>query len=343
LHAANELPSPTGPLLQMLSFVNSPAKPRTHLPNLATKPKLSAKIFEFTRKATMPWVKASAFKSESQSSASSHTPLSALQASTAQAPIIPAAHETLLGENAYTAHWASSPEEVRAAQALRWQVFAGEMGAKLNSPVQGLDIDPFDWFCEHLLVKDATGAVVGTYRALLPEQAELACGWYSSTEFYLKPLLPYAERVMEVGRSCVHADHRNGTVMMMLWQELARFMDRQGLDWLFGCVSVPSRADGGRMAASLWQHFNEKQLFDHDVFCKPKTPLDVESLNGSLDAQVVMPPLLKGYLRLGAKIASAPALDEAFGCVDFMIILRKEDIAPRYAKHFFGQAVSSRA
>lgn len=246
-------------------------------------------------------------------------------------------------EHAYSVCWATNTAEIRAAQALRWQVFADEMGASLHSPVRGLDMDVFDPFCEHLLVKDAQGNVVGTYRALLPEKAELACGWYSSTEFHLKPLLPHAERVMEVGRSCVHADHRNGTVMMMLWQELARFMDSQGLDWLFGCASVPVRDDKGRMAANLWRHFIDKQWIDHEVFCKPKHPLDVETMDVSIDAtQLVMPPLLKGYLRLGAKIASAPALDEQFACADFLILLRKEDIAPRYAKHFFGQATSAR-
>jgi putative hemolysin len=159
----------------------------------------------------------------------------------------------------------------------------------------------------------------------------------------LKPLLPHAARVMEVGRSCVHPDHRNGTVMMMLWQELARFMDVHKLDMLFGCASVPTRADGGRMAARIWQHALDKQMLDTDIFCNPRLPLDIEKHGNAMTSdELVMPPLLKGYMRLGAKIASAPAMDEDFGCADFLILLRKADITPRYAKHFFGHTAAMR-
>jgi putative hemolysin len=332
-----ELPRPTEPFG---SFIHHPfaafglpaistpkLKARHALPN-ATKTSMPAKLFEFTRLAALPLVKLMPPRKQAANEAL-ETPQSLLRDST---------------QANYTVSWASSTQELRAAQALRWQVFAGELGAQLNSPIQGLDIDEFDPFCEHLLVKDERGEVVGTYRALLPEQAELACGWYSSTEFHLKPLLPQAHRAMEVGRSCVHADHRNGTVMMMLWQALARHMDSHGLDRLFGCVSVPTRADGGRMAASLWQHFVEKQHLDTELFCKPRIPLNVQAFDGSTpETKLVMPPLLKGYLRLGAKIASAPALDASFGCADFLIVLRKEDIVPRYARHFFGHAAAAQA
>ncbi len=341
-----ELPQPTEPFG---SFIHNPLSAFTWLPPSAPKLKtrhalptavktsMPAKLFEFTRMAALPMTK---FMQPRKAAALSALPLH-VPSESAQALQAATSDDATLN---YSVSWASTPSELRAAQALRWQVFASELGAKLNSPVHGLDIDEFDPFCEHLLVKDGRGEVVGTYRALLPEQAELACGWYSSTEFYLKPLLPQAHRAMEVGRSCVHADHRNGTVMMMLWQALARHMDSHGLDRLFGCVSVPTRADGGRMAASLWQHFVEKQHLDAELFCKPRIPLNVGALDGSmLEAKLVMPPLLKGYLRLGAKIASAPALDESFGCADFLIVLRKEDIAARYARHFFGQATVAHA
>jgi putative hemolysin len=305
-----DLPNPTGPLTHMLSFVGDSAP--DHQVSSAFKAAM-AKLLTFRTPART-------IEAANEQRINTPTPL-------------PPAHQ-------YTTCWASNAQELRAAQALRWQVFADELGAKLASPVKGLDIDPFDRFCHHLLVKDASGKVVGTYRALLPEQAELACGWYSSTEFYLKPLLPYAARMMEVGRSCVHPDHRNGTVMMMLWQELARFMDANKLDMLFGCASVPTRADGARMAARIWQHAIDKQMLDTQHFCKPKTPLDIEKLgNVSSNEELVMPPLLKGYMRLGARIASAPALDADFGCADFLIVLRKEDITPRYAKHFFGHQI----
>jgi putative hemolysin len=240
----------------------------------------------------------------------------------------------------YSVSWAKTAGELRAAQALRWQVFAGELGAQLKSPVHGLDVDSFDPFCDHLLVKNAQDEIVGTYRALIPAKAE-ACGmWYSSTEFHLKPLFAYANRAMEVGRSCVDADHRNGSVMMMLWQELARHMQRHHLDVLFGCASVPL-TDGGHMAASLWRHFLDEQLIDEELFCSARNPLPLEGLDHAL--KPVMPPLLKGYLRLGARIASAPALDKDFNCADFLIVLRKENITPRYARHFFGVPLAAHA
>jgi putative hemolysin len=259
-----------------------------------------------------------------------------------KADAVAAAVQALPGpaQQHYTAAWATSLDEVRETQALRWKVFAEELGARLNSPVRGLDIDPFDAFCDHLLVRDHRGEVVGTYRALRPAQAE-ACGmWYSSLEFYLKPLFAHAHRSLEVGRSCVHRDHRNGTVMLLLWQELARHMDRHRLDLLFGCASVPMD-DGGHGAASLWREFLEKGLVDEAVFCRPRKPLPLEALDASQKAE--QPPLLKGYLRLGARIASAPAWDRDFNCADFLIVLRKENISPRYARHFFGAPLAAHA
>lgn len=358
---SSDLPNPTAPFSSLLPFHKTPCTSRVALSTSSTTRRarhqnhdedksammaLSQKIIAITRQA---------IRQVGSIAKTDKTPDQALDkalgiikrpiaALSAQAPSTHNTDLTLAAinpvtEHTYSASWARTGEELRAAQALRWQVFAVEMDARLSSPKPGLDIDPFDRFCEHLLVKDSAGNVVGTYRALLPEQADQLCGWYSSTEFHLKPLQPHAARVMEVGRSCVHPDHRNGTVMMMLWQELARFMDSRGLDWLFGCASVPMKGDQGLMAASLWQHFVDHQRLDTEVFCKPRKPLDVEMHNARIDAsQLQMPPLLKGYLRLGAAIASAPAVDEQFGCADFLVLLRKQDITPRYARHFFGPA-----
>lgn len=234
----------------------------------------------------------------------------------------------------YTVGWATTRAEIADAQRLRWSVFADELGAKLNSPIKGLDIDIFDGFCEHLLVKDANGCIVGTYRALLPAKAELCGRWYASDEFYLRPLLPYARSALEVGRSCVHADHRNGTVMLMLWKELARLMERNQLKLLFGCASV-SMADGGRNALAVAQYISERRMHDHEIMCRPVTGLPLDApLPAASEAE--LPPLLKGYLRLGARIGSAPAWDHAFNCADFLVVLRKDQISARYARHFFG-------
>jgi len=111
--------------------------------------------------------------------------------------------------------WARHQDDVRAAQRLRYDVFAGEMGARLNTPLAGHDVDLFDNFCEHLLVRDqATGQVIGTYRVLTPAQAKRVGSFYSDTEFDLTRLRSLRERMVELGRSCVHPDHRHGGVIM---------------------------------------------------------------------------------------------------------------------------------
>jgi putative hemolysin len=118
--------------------------------------------------------------------------------------------------------WAQHLDEVRAAQRLRYDVFAGEMGARLNTPIAGHDIDLFDNFCEHLLVCDeASGQVIGTYRVLTPVQAQRVGSTYSDLEFDLTRLRGLRERMVELGRSCVHPDYRTGGVIMALWGALA--------------------------------------------------------------------------------------------------------------------------
>ncbi|RZI96574.1 MAG: GNAT family N-acetyltransferase, partial [Rubrivivax sp.] len=114
--------------------------------------------------------------------------------------------------------WARHHDEVRAAQRLRYEVFAGEMGARLSTDVAGHDVDLFDDFCEHLLVRDAaSGQVIGTYRVLTPAQAKRVGSTYSDTEFDLTRLRTLRERMVELGRSCVHPEHRQGGVILALW------------------------------------------------------------------------------------------------------------------------------
>ena len=120
--------------------------------------------------------------------------------------------------------FASSFAEIREAQRLRYQVFAGEMGAHLHTPMPGLDYDQFDAYCRHLLVRDsATGQVVGYTRLLTAEQAQQAGGFYSQTEFDIRPILQLPGRFMEVGRTCIHPDYRNGATIATLWSGLATY------------------------------------------------------------------------------------------------------------------------
>ena len=235
--------------------------------------------------------------------------------------------------------WARHLDEVRAAQQLRHAVFAGEMGARLNTPLAGHDVDLFDDYCEHLLVRDlASAQVVGTYRVLTPEQARRAGSTYSDTEFDLVRLRGLRSQMVELGRSCVHPEHRQGGVIMALWGALAEFMDRNRLPIMIGCASIPMLHNGvvsGDVAASLWHRLRQTHLapIEHQVF--PRLPLPIEALDSGL--AVEPPALIKGYLRLGARVLGAPAWDPDFNTADLPMMMRIADMPARYRRHFLGQ------
>lgn len=234
--------------------------------------------------------------------------------------------------------WARHQDEVRAAQRLRYDVFAGEMGARLSTPLPGHDIDLFDNFCEHLLVCDeATGQVIGTYRVLTPVQAQRVGSTYSDTEFDLTRLRSLRDRMVELGRSCVHKDHRHGGVIMALWGALGAFMVRNQLDTMIGCASIPMLHNGvvsGDLAASIWRQVQATHLAPIEYHVRPRLPLPIEQLDSSL--QVEPPALIKGYLRLGAKVLGPPAWDPDFNSADLPMLMRIGDLPSRYRKHFLG-------
>ena len=232
--------------------------------------------------------------------------------------------------------WARHQDEVREAQRLRFQVFALEMGATLSQALPGHDIDLFDDYCEHLLVRDAASQqVIGTYRVLTPTQAKRVGSTYSDTEFDLVRLRGLRERMVELGRSCVHADHRHGGVILALWGALAEFMARNQLDTMIGCASIPMQYNGvlgGHAAASIWRQLSQTHLAEIEYRVTPRLALPVEQLDDSL---VVEPPaLIKGYLRLGARVLGAPAWDPDFNSADLPMMMRIKDLPSRYRKHF---------
>lgn len=238
--------------------------------------------------------------------------------------------------------WARHLDEVREAQKLRYDVFAGEMGARLAKTVPGHDVDLFDDYCEHLLVRDAaTGVVLGTYRVLTPAQAKRVGSFYSDTEFDLTRLRSLRNNMVELGRSCVHQNHRHGGVIMALWGALAEFMVRNGLNTMIGCASIPMQYEGphgmvggGHAAASIWRQVREKHMAPIEYHVRPRLPLSVDELDDSLEVEP--PALIKGYLRLGAKVLGAPAWDPDFNAADLPMMMRLADMPPRYRKHFLG-------
>jgi putative hemolysin len=240
------------------------------------------------------------------------------------------------------ASWASTEAEVRAAQRLRYAVFAGEMGASLKTygGSVGRDADRFDAFCDHLLVHavDPVGAasprLVGTYRVLSPDGARRAGGHYSEGEFDLAPLRPLRAAAVELGRACVDAEFRTGGVIMTLWSALGSYMLRHRLDTMFGCASI-GMADGGLQARRIWRHVIAGHMAAPEWQVRPLRPL--ERVDESIEAPVRphdLPPLLKGYLRCGAKVLGPPSLDPHFNTADLPIMLRLDDLAPRYRKQF---------
>lgn len=232
--------------------------------------------------------------------------------------------------------WAQHQDEVRAAQRLRYAVFAGEMGAQLHTSIAGHDVDLFDDFCEHLLVRDKTsGQVVGTYRVLTPAQAKRVGGTYSDTEFDLVRLRNLRERMVELGRSCVHKDYRQGAVILALWGALGEFMVRNRLDTMIGCASIPMLHNGvvsGDVAASIWQQVQKTHLAPIEYHVRPRLPLPVDQLNGFLPVEP--PALIKGYLRMGAKVLGAPAWDPDFNTADLPMMVRVADLPARYRRNF---------
>ncbi len=226
--------------------------------------------------------------------------------------------------------------EIAEAQQLRYRVFANEMGAILPTAHLELDIDPFDKLCDHLIVRDTlSGEVVGTYRILPPSTAEKT-GYYSEQEFDLTRLYFLRPRMAELGRSCVHPDYRSGAVIGLLWQGLADYMTRYGFDYVVGCASI-SMADGGHLAASVYHHIRHKHSSPIEWQVTPRNPLPLDALDNGTPG--LPPPLIKGYLRLGAMVCGEPAWDPDFNTADLLMLLPMQQINRSYMRHFIDRRI----
>ena len=251
-------------------------------------------------------------------------------------PSVEPSNSSAAPQGGITVQWARHLDEVRAAQKLRHDVFVHEMGAKLPVIVEGHDIDLFDDYCEHLLVKHQhSGEVIGTYRLLTPTQARRLGSTYTDTEFDLTRLRSIRERMVELGRSCVHPEHRQGSVILALWGALAEFMHQNSLDIMIGCASVPMMVHGvasPQTAANIWHQLRQTHLAGIEWQVRPRLALPVDM---PLDEVMAEPPaLIKGYLRLGAKVLGAPAWDPDFNTADLPMMMRLQDLPNRYRRHF---------
>jgi putative hemolysin len=230
-------------------------------------------------------------------------------------------------DHQYTARLAGSAADVRAAQTLRFLVFNLELNEGLEQSFATLlDADPFDEICDHLLVEDRrTGEVVGTYRLQAGRVAAQHRGYYSAQEFDLSPLDPLRDQMIELGRACVHSQHRNLTVLGLLWKGISDYARARGGRYLIGCSSLSSQdpAVGAAVYSDLSHRFLIAEPFRIQPLPELACPLD------RLAERYQRPPkLLSAYLSLGAKICGAPALDREFKTIDFLTFLDLDALSP---------------
>ncbi|GAA4659152.1 MULTISPECIES: GNAT family N-acetyltransferase [Amycolatopsis] len=231
---------------------------------------------------------------------------------------------TTLIDTGYEAVVTRDPALVAGCQELRRKVFSAEFGV-------AEDRDEFDEICEHLAVSHR-GEVVGTYRLLPPGRSETL---YSQSEFALDALRPLRSDLVEIGRSCVHPAHRTGAVINLMWATLGRYAMAEGYRHLAGCASV-SLADGGATAAGTWELARARHLPPPELRVEPHQPWLPLPRNGNRPTYADVPPLLRGYLRLGAWVCGPPAHDAEFGVADFFTLLSFDQVGERYRRYFFG-------
>ena len=237
----------------------------------------------------------------------------------------------------FVAEFTGSRRDIIRAQRLRYRIFSEEYGASLRAPF-GLDRDRFDKHCLHLVVRDThSGELVGYTRVLTAEAAARAGSYYSAGEFDLAMLARLSGRVAEIGRTCIHPEHRSGAVIGVLWSRLARFMVEDRIDHLIGCASVA--LGEGYDVGAIVSRIRERHLSAPMLRVTPRLPL--QQLSASQGAAERMPALLKAYLRMGARVCGEPCWDPEFNCIDFFILLSLDDLPARYVQHFLQPAPAS--
>ena len=240
---------------------------------------------------------------------------------------------------------AQSEAEIDAAQALRYRVFYEELNAEPDEATRQSrrDMDALDARCDHLLVLDhgdgnVTPKVVGTYRMNLQPENPDGGAFYSAGEFDLSPLLTYPGRLLEVGRSCVAPEYRRGAVMQLLWAGIAEYIATHDVGLMFGCASFPG-SDPAEQAQGL------AYLYHHHLAPPSIRPRAVEGRYVAMDlqsreeidtgkAKAALPPLIKGYLRLGGCVGDGAVVDPQFDTVDICMLVEASGIAEKYVRFY---------
>ena len=238
----------------------------------------------------------------------------------------------------YTLLLSTDPALIDAAQRLRHAVFTSEPGFAYGGDAHSgdSDADRFDEFCDHLLVReDNSGELVGCYRMLPPPGAIAAGGLYTATEFDVTALDALRPSLVEMGRAVVRHDHRNGGVVLLMWAGILAYLDRCGYDYVTGCVSVPVQGSAdetpGAQIRGVRDFVRRRHASEYTVYPYRPVVVDGRALDDvEPPARLSVPPLMRGYLRLGAKVCGDPAHDPDFGVGDFPALLDKRQADVRY-------------
>jgi putative hemolysin len=220
----------------------------------------------------------------------------------------------------YATRLARNLDEVRAAQALRFQVFNLELNEGLvQSFATGRDEDPFDTVCDHLVVEHLpSGHIVGTYRLQTGPNAEGSLGYYSAQEFEFKVFEPLRQQIIELGRACVHRQHRNLVVLGLLWKGIADYARQHNARFLLGCSSLSSQ--DASVGASAYTDLCRRHLVSPEYRTSPRPAFECPLDQLAAEAPKI-PKLLRAYLTMGARICGPPALDPQFKTIDFLTLL----------------------
>jgi putative hemolysin len=250
----------------------------------------------------------------------------------------------------YSLLLSTDPALIDAAQRLRHDVFTSEPGFALTGAgdPDGRDADRFDEHCDHLLVREEnSGDLVGCYRMLPPPGAIAAGGLYIATEFDVTALDPLRGSLVEMGRAVVRADHRNGAVVLLMWAGILAYLDRSGYDYVAGCVSVPIRTaadEPGSQIRGVRDFVLRRHAGPPEFTVYPRRPvvLDGRGLDDiAPPPKPEVPPLMRGYLRLGAQVCGEPAHDPDFGVGDFPALLDKRRADTRYLRRLRSVSAAS--
>jgi L-ornithine Nalpha-acyltransferase len=261
-------------------------------------------------------------------------------------PAMPLAIDPVVDIRAGSLHvrLADGPEDIRASQALRYRVFYEEMGARPDARTARLerDADAFDTLCDHLLVidyaNDSHGEVVGTYRLIRRCAAAAHGSFYSAAEYDVGPIVDYPGEILELGRSCVDSRYRNRPTMQLLWCGIAAYVFRHDIELMFGCASLPG-TDPATLAVPL-SYLYHHRLAPPGVRPRalPHRYVDMRRVEASeidpVRAIGLLPPLIKGYLRLGGFVGDGAVIDKQFNTTDVCIVVKTDLVTDKYYRHY---------